>query len=98
MFVVILQASHSKGPYPCPVCAEPLSSRHKVRVHQRDVHPGTLPLHRCTVCDKAFGLAAELRLHLRSHSEDRPHKCNQCEKQYKAKTELRNHMVKKHAD
>lgn len=37
-------------------------------------------LHRCHLCNEAFRRPSHLKIHLLSHSGERPFKCNLCEK------------------
>ncbi|XP_046703089.1 zinc finger protein 1035 [Silurus meridionalis] len=45
----------------------------------------------CPVCGKGFKLRAQLKLHLRSHTDAKPFKCNQCNQAFKYSWNLEKH-------
>lgn len=47
--------------------------------------------HKCVVCSKVYNRARFLRLHMQSHSEDRPFVCETCGKAFKYNRNLKVH-------
>nr|XP_045600843.1 zinc finger protein 2 homolog isoform X2 [Procambarus clarkii] len=45
----------------------------------------------CHLCGKAYPYPSELKLHLRSHRNERPYKCNQCQKTFLKQGDLTYH-------
>ncbi|XP_026836076.1 zinc finger protein 32-like [Drosophila erecta] len=48
--------------------------------------------HKCPNCPKTFQRKWNLKLHIRTHSGERPYKCTQCPKSFSRTCGLRNHM------
>ncbi|XP_021375430.1 transcription factor E4F1-like isoform X1 [Mizuhopecten yessoensis] len=49
-------------------------------------------VYRCPVCNKTFRANSNLRLHMKSHTGDRPHKCSHCDKCFVTKDTLCKHL------
>ena len=51
----------------------------------------------CRICSRVFASPSALRLHLRTHTGQRPHVCQICQRAFAQKGTLRSHMLT-HAD
>lgn len=62
-------------PYACDRCP----NRYKQKGHLTrhiDVHNGVK--HKCTVCSKEYSKRWSLKMHMFSHSNEKPYKCDMC--------------------
>lgn len=78
--------------YTCTQCDKFYTSSSHLKIHVRSVHTGERPFH-CNFdgCGKKFNTAYTLKVHERSHTNDRPYKCSQCDKAFKTSGDLVKH-------
>ena len=83
-----------KGELPqCPVCGGRYVNLTKhIRIHSTDSYK-----HVCSVCQKAFRLAYNLKSHMLVHTGERPYTCLDCGGRYKTSTQLKLHIRAVHA-
>ena len=48
--------------------------------------------HECGVCEKVFGSQADLAVHMRTHTNEKPYECDVCEKRFTQSSSLKVHM------
>lgn len=75
----------------CPYCQREFKRKTHLKDHVRLVHEGLRP-YKCDFCQRSFGLARTLRIHIMGHTKERPFVCKICEKSFRQKTELNLHM------
>lgn len=76
----------------CPLCKEMCKDMcdHLMMVH---VSPGKM---KCPICYKRYGLRHHLKMHIMSHTNQRPFRCTMCPMEFAHKTWMRNHMARTH--
>ncbi|XP_072044390.1 uncharacterized protein [Amphiura filiformis] len=79
-------------PYPCEKCGRGFKNKVAVQKHVRMVHD-KVKEHVCQFCGIAFGTQGNLKLHERTHTNERPFKCDQCDEAFLSKWHLQIHMM-----
>lgn len=51
---------------------------------------------KCDHCEKSFNLARALRMHMYTHTGEKPYNCNLCSSGFKQNSILRKHFAKVH--
>ncbi|EFA04052.2 zinc finger protein OZF [Tribolium castaneum] len=77
----------------CNFCSKVCSTKVHLNNHLKKKHLGLgkPPNAVCTECGKQCGSAAELKVHVRVHTGERPYKCDICNKRFIAKGNLNSH-------
>lgn len=84
--------TENKKYYSCSQCDKFYTSSSHLKIHIRSDHTGERPFN-CNFdgCGKKFNTAYTLKVHERSHTNDRPYKCLQCLKAFKTSGDLLKH-------
>ncbi|XP_020809607.1 zinc finger protein 583 [Drosophila serrata] len=86
-----------KRPFECPHCPQTFTHNHYLKAHLL-IHPadetGQLAIgpHKCTMCRAGFANKASLKVHVRTHLEERPHSCPICASNFRSKQALKVHI------
>ncbi|XP_060562742.1 uncharacterized protein LOC132722291 [Ruditapes philippinarum] len=92
--------SHTKErPFTCNLCGMAYTKSSHLLQHRR-THKGitrednkvTNQLYDCYVCNRSFTLLNSLKVHMRSHSDERTISCHLCDKKFRHKSTLMRHL------
>ncbi|PSR90469.1 hypothetical protein BD289DRAFT_215393 [Coniella lustricola] len=72
-------------------------TKSKLRRHM-EIHTGPVEVHDCGICGKSFPSKHALKMHLRTHSDERPYKCNICGDGFKRAYDITMHMRSAHSE
>ncbi|GAB0097565.1 hypothetical protein DMENIID0001_132170 [Sergentomyia squamirostris] len=72
----------------CPRCRKSYASERTLRKHIEN-HPDS---HTCPICSKQFYHKQGVKVHMITHSQERPFECEICKLRYKSKSTVRTHM------
>ncbi|KAI8433340.1 hypothetical protein MSG28_015385 [Choristoneura fumiferana] len=72
----------------CGVCSNDKSN---LKTHIQTVHE-KVRKYECEVCGKKFSAAKHVRVHMRSHTGERPFACDNCDKKYPTREALKAHQ------
>lgn len=101
-----MKASHDPTrPFKCNACDRAFSSMDQMVIHLKTKHaqlesapprPAPDKKHTCPFCGKAFAQSFNLKLHVNTHTGERPYKCDQCPKSFTQRSNLNVHINKSH--
>ncbi|GLH00428.1 Protein suppressor of hairy wing [Gryllus bimaculatus] len=80
-------------PFPCTHCNKSFASSRDLHSHTK-LHLGTMKKYTCPVCGKTMNNG--LKVHMRTHSGDKPFSCPECESSFSVKSTLNKHIKLKH--
>lgn len=84
------QTVDAKPTYGCTKCTKVFVNRGNLLNHTAECH-GNVKNFSCEICSKSFKYNVQLRIHLRTHSGERPHTCEICHRGFSQLSNLRSH-------
>ncbi|EAT33436.1 AAEL014289-PA [Aedes aegypti] len=85
--------NHSGEKFICEHCGACFKSRAEMMMHDRYLHAKITPF-ACDFCDKRCHTKNDLKIHRRSHTNEKPYKCwhEGCDKAYKTRSAVTKHF------
>lgn len=84
------QPIDAKPTYSCTKCTKVFINRGNLVNHAAECH-GNVKNFSCEICSKSFKYNVQLRIHMRTHSGERPHTCEICHRGFSQLSNLRSH-------
>jgi len=95
-----LRAHSEARPFQCHLCGHKFrwlkNLKAHSKIHNRDEGKKLGTEVQCSVCKKELSDKGKLKVHMQSHTGERPFSCASCEKQFRQKTSLDYHMKTVH--
>ncbi|KAJ8275394.1 hypothetical protein COCON_G00100190 [Conger conger] len=77
--------------FSCPVCGGSFKRQRDVHTHRARAHEGRATRPLCCVCGRLLSSSAALRLHMRTHTGERPYHCTLCSQTFSQHSQLTTH-------
>ncbi|XP_059912443.1 zinc finger and SCAN domain-containing protein 5C-like isoform X2 [Gadus macrocephalus] len=77
---------------PCVLFGKGFPDNTKMTIHMRSTGERPCFMHWCDQCMKRFRTRGHLKIHMRTHSGEKPYGCDQCMKHFRTSGQLRIHM------
>ncbi|KAI8781224.1 CAunnamed protein product, partial [Biomphalaria glabrata] len=85
--------THKEGQgYICWICGQSFRSRNCFNSHVFHKH-NQIRKYKCKVCEKCFKTWTQLKVHVRSHTGERPFSCTECEHRSSTQGNMRLHLT-----
>jgi KRAB domain-containing zinc finger protein len=79
-------------PFSCTQCDKTFTALYLLNNHLRFIHNADDPSYSCSVCGKAFEKFSSYRIHMRTHTGEKPFQCNMCGESFSVSSSLYSHM------
>ena len=79
----------------CHICSRMFKSRGGYKMHMKMYHGNVDSMPKCNICMKTFPCYARLKIHEKSHSEEKSYICTFCHHSFKYKQNLKTHRCKR---
>ena len=90
-----IRVSHEGLLFSCEYCSHKARNKSELLQHEAFVHlKGKVP--KCQICDRRFIRSTHLKVHMRSHTGEKPFGCSFCPERFGHKNSMTSHE-KKHA-
>jgi len=80
----------------CVPCDDVVEQNHQMRKEETAIIAKGVKRkrgqHECDVCEKVFGYASLLAVHMRIHANEKPYECDVCQKSFRTSDSLQKHM------
>ncbi|KAF2358104.1 Zinc finger C2H2-type [Trinorchestia longiramus] len=93
--LIHIDVNHTEGHnYKCNHCDYTAKNYASVNRHRRIAHMPKSETHKnvCSICGKSFLVLSRLKVHMKSHSDDKPFVCTVCGRGYKFQYLLKRHL------
>lgn len=85
------KTAHSKNrPFFCNICPKAFKLKGMLTRHLKDHTEKNIA---CAHCDKKFSLPCYLRVHMRTHTNEKPYECHLCDQKFAMKVRLSYHLA-----
>lgn len=89
------QRTHVESPVVCDICGALCKNKHALNSHKRR-HDEKNKKFVCNDCGKAFLTGLLLKMHIRTHTKEKPYKCPLCNYRCAIKQNIQKHSVNVH--